>query len=79
MDNNILTILTETDRYEIKRALKDIIIEQIKSDFEDNDCYLFDINDINGVMEEAITEIKEEIKPLLKEKLFAEMKAKLEL
>ena len=79
MDSNILTILTETDRDEIKKALKDIIIEQIRSDFNENSCYLFDIDDINNVMEEAIAEIKEEIKPLLKEKLFAEMKEKLEL
>ena len=79
MDNNILAILTETDREEIKRALKDIIIEQIRDDFAENDMYLFDKNEINEMMDEAIMEVKSEIKPLLEQKLLKEMREKLNM
>ena len=77
VDNNILTILTKDDQKEIKQALKNIIIEQIKSDFESQDEYIFDRDSIDELMEEAMDEIKEEIKPLLKDFLFSEMEKKL--
>lgn len=76
MDNNILAILTTEDRDDIKKALKDIIINQIREDVR-GDTYIFDSNDLNDMMQEAITEIKEEIKPILKDFMFNKMKKKL--
>lgn len=76
-NNNILTVLTSEDREEIRKSLKDIIIEQIKDDFRDCGTYMFDMDDINDMMQEAIEEIKEEIKPMLKDFMFNEMKNKL--
>lgn len=77
MINNILTILTETDREEIKRALKEIIIEQIRSDFADTGSYIFDPSEVDNMMTDAIDEVKEEIKPILKEYMMEEMKKKM--
>ena len=79
MDNNILTILTESDREEIKKALKDIIIDQIRSDFADCNMYLFDQTQLSEMMDEAIEEVKLEIRPLLEKKLLVEMREKLNM
>lgn len=76
---NILTILTETDREEIKRALKDIIIEQIRTDFEERTTYIYNPSNLDVMFDEAIEEVKEQIKPLLEQELMKQMKEKLGL
>ena len=77
MDNNMLTILTSEDRDEIKQSLKNVIIEPIESDFRESTNYLFDANDISDMLQEAIKEVKAEIKPLMKDYLLQEMQKKL--
>lgn len=74
---NVLTILTSEDKVEIKMAMKEIIIDQIKSDFENYDCYLFNPTHIQDMIEEIVDEIKEEIKIAYKEKIMKEMEEKL--
>lgn len=79
MDKNILTILTTEDREDIKKSLKGIIVDKIKDDFNDKykSYYIFNPNDLDGMIGEAIKEAKEEIKPLLKEFMLNEMKKKI--
>jgi ribosomal protein S3AE len=77
MNNDILTILTSEDKDDIRKALKDIIVNRIKEDFQDYDSYIFDGDSLGEIIEEAIEEVKDEIKPLLKEQMFNEMKKKL--
>jgi predicted transcriptional regulator len=79
MDTNILTIFTETDREEIKKAVKQLIINQVESDLRESYNYLFDPDELHEMIEEAINEVKEEVKPLIKEKLLKDMMSKLEL
>ena len=79
MDNNILTILTSQDRDEIKQALKDAIIKQIQDDFHSCDSYMFNIDDINKMMQEAIEDVQEEVKPIVKEFMLNEIKKKLKI
>ena len=82
MGNNILTILTSEDKEEIRKSIKDIIIKQIEEDLisYSEGHYIFDEDEIlkiQDMINEAIEEVKAEIKPLLKEKMFKEMKDKL--
>jgi hypothetical protein len=81
MDNNILTLLTSEDKDEIKKAIKDIIINQIEEDVKDCGNYLIDTDELNDMIqeavEEAVEEAKDELKPVLKEFMFNEMKKKL--
>lgn len=79
MDTDILTILTKSDREEIKSAMKNLIIEQFESDLKDTDAFLFDYQSLEDMIEEVIEEVKTEIRPLAKKKLKAEMKSKLNL
>lgn len=74
---NVLTLLTSEDRFEIKKAMKEIIVEQIKSDFESYDCYLFDPSQIQDMIEEVVDEVREEVKIAYKEKVMKEMEEKL--
>lgn len=71
----ILKIFTSQDEVEIKQSFKEIIIEQFKSDLENNQNYLFDPNDIEEMIREAfeeiVNEIKEEYKEKLREKMFS--------
>lgn len=77
MNTNILTVLTSEDRDDIRVALKEIIIEQVKEDFRDNGSYLFDREDVEGMVHEALEEAKEEIKLQLKEVMLKQMQDKL--
>lgn len=79
MDNNILTILTSEDKEDIRVALKDIIIERIKDDFEAYNCFIFDPDELDTMIQDAVEEAKAEIKPMVKEFMFNEMKNKLGL
>ncbi|MGL4452776.1 MAG: hypothetical protein ACRCTZ_16530 [Sarcina sp.] len=75
----VFTLLTSEDKSEIKLALKDIIVNQIKNDFEDYGCYLFDPNEIEEWVSEVREEVKDEVRVIFKEKLLKEMEEKLGL
>ena len=78
-DNNILTILTSDDRDEVRESIKQLIIEQVKSDLEESEYYIFDPDELQEMLTNLAEEVKEEIKPLIKEKMFGDMMKKLEL
>lgn len=78
-DNNILTILTSEDRDEVRGAIKQLIIDQVKSDLEESEYYIFDPDELQEMLSSLAEEVKEEVKPLIKEKMFADMMKKLEL
>lgn len=68
--DNIIKIFSSQDVEEVKKAFKDLLIEQFKSDLETNNCYLFDpstVEDmIHEVYSECIEEIKEDLKKMIK-------------
>lgn len=76
---NVITLLTTEDKDEIKKAIKEIIIEQVRNDFDSYDTYLFDPRQIELMIEEIIEEVKYEIRGTLKEKMIKEMEGKLGL
>jgi len=78
-DNNILTILTSDDRDDVRNAVKQLIIEQVKSDLEQSEYYIFDPDELQEMLSDLAQEVKEEVKPLIKEKMFADMMKKLDL
>ena len=75
--DNILTLLTSEDKDEIRKAIKEIIIKQVRSDFENNSFYLVDPNQIEDMVSEVVEEVKEEVREIYKEKLIKEMEEKL--
>lgn len=76
---NVITLLTTEDKDEIKKAIKEIIIEQVKNDFDSYDTYLFNPRQIESMIEEVVEEVKYEIRDTLKEKMIKEMETKLGL
>lgn len=70
---NISKIFNSQDELEIKQAFKEIICEQFKTQIEEMDVYLFDMNRIEEVIEEAFEEIVNDIKKEYKEKLKEKM------
>ena len=75
--DNILTLFTSEDKDEIRKAIKEIIIKQVRSDFENNSFYLVDSNQIEDMVSEVVEEVKEEVREIYKEKLIKEMEEKL--
>lgn len=76
---NILTLFTSEDRNEIRNSIKEIIIKQVESDFQDNCNYLINPNEIEDMISEVIEEIKDEVKTIYREKLIKEMETKLRI
>lgn len=76
---NILTLFTSEDKDEIRKAIKEIIIEQIKNDFENTSTYLVDPSQIEDMVSEVVEEVKDEVRSIYKEKLMKEMEEKLGL
>ena len=74
---NILTLFTSEDKNEIKGAIKEIIIKQVESDFQDNCHYLINPNEIEDMISEVIEEIKDEVKTIYREKIIKEIEEKL--
>ncbi len=66
---NILKIFISQDVSEIKQSLKEIIIEQFRSDFEENSSYLFSPDDVREIMMETFNEVLNEVKQEYKSKL----------
>lgn len=67
--DNILKIFTSEDKDELKGAIKQLILNQFESDLEENDCYLFDVQEIEDMVSEAFQEIVEEIKAEYRQKI----------
>lgn len=69
----ILTIFTTEDVGELKVSFKEIILEQFRRDFEDNQNYLFDPNEIEEMIRESFAEVVDELradlKKILKQKI----------
>lgn len=76
---NILTLFTSEDRDEVRKAIKEIIIEQVRSDFENTTHYLVDPSQVEDMVAEVVEEVKEEVRSIYKEKLINEMEEKLGL
>lgn len=74
---NILTLFTSEDRNEIRNSIKEIIIKQVESDFQDNCNYLINPNEIEDMISEVIEEIKDEVKTIYREKIIKEIEEKL--
>ena len=77
--DNILTLFTSEDKNEIRKAIKEIIIKQVESDFQDNCNYLINPNEIEDMISEVIEEVKDEVKTIYREKLIKEMETKLRI
>lgn len=65
MKSDILTVLTTEDRNEMKQAIKEMCLDQIREDIKS--IYLIDAHDIRELHQELLSELKEEIKKELKE------------
>lgn len=76
MDKNMLTVLTSEDRDEIRKALKDIIIEQIKEDISNNDYYLIDNSELQDFITEVMEDVKNDIRPIIYDILMKDVKNK---
>lgn len=75
----ILTLFTSEDKDEIRKAIKEIIIEQVKTDFENTSTYLVDPSQIEDMVSEVVEEVKDEVRSIYKEKIMKEMEEKLGL
>ena len=59
---NIITLSTNEDKDEIKKAIKEMIIEQIRNDFENTSTYLIDPSQIENMFLEVVAEVKDEVR-----------------
>jgi len=65
----ITKIFTTEDQQELKNSFKEIICEQFKLQLDEMDLYLFDLDTIEDLIQNAFKEIISEIKIEFKEKL----------
>lgn len=77
----VVTLLTSEDKNEIKAAIKDIIIEQVKNECEEycSSEYLFDTNLLVELCNDLMEEVRDEVRDILKDKIMKEMEVKLGL
>ena len=76
--NNIFAIFTSDDKEEIKQAMKECIIEQMKEELEElRYSYIVDDEQLANMSTEIINEIKEEIKAEYKDMFRKQMEEKL--
>lgn len=75
----ILTLFTSEDRDEIRGALKELIIEQVKNDLENSTYYLVNPDEVQEMVQEVVEEAKEEVKEVYKGVLMKQMEEKLKL
>lgn len=55
---------------DLKKKIVNVIVNQIKDDFEESRSYLIAPDDVtDAVHEEVVDEIKAEVKPIIKEKI----------
>lgn len=78
---DIEKIFNEQDKEELKRAMKNIIIEQFRSDLRDMGVYLLHPDNVaeylQEAMEEIINDVKDEYKEIIKQKIQREVEYKL--
>lgn len=70
---NIVKIFNSEDQAEIKKAFKEIIVEQFKTDMEERDFYMFDPDAIEEMINESFCEAIDEVKIEFKEKMREQM------
>ena len=75
---SIVAILGEDNEQKIKDGIADIILEQCKTDLEGWDMYILDPDDLNGIVAEAVDEVKEEVKNMIRDKLMAKAMQEME-
>ena len=62
MINNLETFFNETDKQEVKNAIKEIIINEFKKEISEYGNYIIKPSFISGYLEEALEDIVEELK-----------------
>ena len=78
MKSDILALFTSEDRDEIKQAMKECIIEQMKIELEEmRYSYIVDDEQLSDMSKELVEELKEEIKSEYKDMLRKQMEEKL--
>jgi hypothetical protein len=77
MKSDIFALFTSEDRDEIKQAMKECIIEQMKIELEEfRPAYMVDEEQLSEILSETLAEIKEEIKAEYKDMLRKQMEEK---
>ena len=76
---NLLAIFTSEDKDEIKREVKQLILDRVKRDLEDYDRFIVCGDDIRDMFEGVLDECKEEIKADMMVKIRESMEEKLRL
>ena len=66
----IVELLGEQNVNVLKSEIKDIIIDRIREDLEQCNEYILIPGNLQRVVDEIIEECKQEIKPMIREKLF---------
>jgi len=59
---NIVKIFNSEDKDELKQAFKEIIKEQFRSQIENMELHLFDLNKVEELINEAFQDIVYEVK-----------------
>lgn len=55
---------------DLKKKIANVIVNQIKEDFEESRSYLISPDDVaDAVYRDAVEDIKKEVKPIIKEKI----------
>lgn len=80
LENSVLArFLGMEDMQDLRKQVKDVIVEQIRRDLKDSCYYILAPDDVNqllgGIVEEACEEIKEEYKNQIKEVVAKKMAA----
>ena len=74
---SILKIFNPKDEQELKKAIKDVIIKQIKIDMREQDEYIFNSEELEEMIKDSFQEIIEELKGEFRPILRAKMEAAL--
>lgn len=78
MKSDIFALFTSEDRDEIKNAMKECIIEQMKIELEEfRPSYIIDEDQLSDILSETLAELKEEIKAEYKDMVRKQMEEKL--
>ena len=72
--NDIIAILTSDDKDDIKKRVKNLIVEQVEKDFDDYDMYCFNPDYIENIVGDTFNDIIEELKPTFKKAIKQKMK-----
>ena len=78
ISNFVIDFLGAENIETLKEKVIEIIISQIKDDFENSQEYLISPYQVQDIFDEAITEVKSEIKENLKERLKSQIEKHIE-